>query len=99
MTLFLSLDHSMLDDPIPAELAGLPRTWLATTDDDIPPGDLHIDLVFRNLRTKLTPLEDLNHFGAMVCPAETGRGKTTCDKCKFCCSRWKAEHPSSSRLT
>ena len=89
MTLFLSLDRSMPYDQIPSELAHLPRAWLAVNDDDIPPSHLHVNLVFRNLREELTRLEDLNHFGAMVCPAETGRGKTTCDKCKFCWLRWK----------
>ena len=93
MTLFLSLDHSMLNDPIPPELARLPRAWLATDDTDIPPRHLHINVVFRNLRNKLTPLENLNQFGAMVCPAETGRGaKTTCERCMYCPSRCKEQH-------
>ncbi len=88
MTLLLSFAYSMLND-IPPELAHLPRTWVATNDNDIPPAYLQIDLVFRNLRNGLTRLEDLRHFGAMCCPAETGWGETTCDKCKFCWLRVK----------
>lgn len=98
ITLFLSLDHSMPCDRIPPELAHLPRAWLAVNDDDIPPSHLRINVVFRNLREELTRLEDLNHFGAMVCPAETKRGpKITCDICGFCPRRWKKEHAGGCR--
>jgi len=89
MTLLLSLDHSMPCDAIPPELANLPRAWLATNDDDIPSPQLHVVVVFRNLRGELPPLENINHFAAMVCLAETGRAKTTCRQCKFCWSGCK----------
>jgi hypothetical protein len=84
VTLFLSLDKSMDHRRIPRILADLPRAWLATDDDDIPPKDSSVTLVFRNLRNKLTKLKDPNHFGATVCKAETGDKKTTCSACGFC---------------
>ncbi len=85
MTLILSLDKSMPYNRIPRELAHLPRAWLSVNDNDIPPPHLHIAPVFRNLRLELPPLEDLDHFRAMVCPPETKRGgKKNCRVCEYC---------------
>jgi hypothetical protein len=59
-----------------------PTAWLATNDDDGPP--FPVDVVFRNGWRDLPPLDDLNHFGSPVCPAETGHSKTTCKACQRC---------------
>jgi hypothetical protein len=90
MVLFLSLDRSMMEIPIPPGGNDLPWAYLAVDDSDIP--SRPVDVVFRYDWRKLPPLDDPNHFGSKVCPHEDGRTKTTCSRCKFCWRWAKAVH-------
>ena len=94
MTLWLSLDRSMGQFSIPADANDLPIAWLAVDNDDKPP--VAVNLIFRFDWKRLPPLNDPQHFGARICPHETGSNtKTSCIQCRYCID-WKRRSNKSS---
>jgi hypothetical protein len=89
VVLFLSVDRSMIELPVPEGASDLPWAYLAIDDNDVPARP--VDIVFRFDWRKLPALDNPNHFGSKVCPYEDGRTKTTCSRCKFC-PYWKVRH-------
>ncbi len=92
VNLILSVDHDCA-----AELSALQgatklmKVWLAEDNDDLP--TCEVDLVFRNNWRKLPPLQGVDHFGAPICPHQTGvepdAPVATCYKCGYCWRLWK----------
>jgi hypothetical protein len=87
MVLVLSVDNASAAELSALQGAdGLLRAWLAIDNSDIP--TCPVDLVFRCDWQEMPPLENLDHFGARICPRETGRSMPTCRECTFCW-KWK----------
>lgn len=87
MNLIISVDAASA-----AQLLLLPGTdhlmkaWLAEHDEDRP--TCEADLIFRNNWRTLPPVPDLDCFGGMICPHQTGFKPSpsleTCFKCGYC---------------
>ena len=102
MNMGLSVDRDCA-----AELSTLPganrlmKAWLAENDDDRP--TCEADLIFRNGWRTLPPLLDLNCFGGMVCPHQTGYKLDpwveTCFKCGYCWLWKELRYATAQRRT
>ena len=95
LQLWYSADRETgLPDSVPAQVR---IAWLMAGEDDLPPADGRIDLIFRVRQLRSVPLAEWNDVP--ICPAESGRPgpKSTCDRCRLC---WKSptKAVSESRL-
>ncbi len=61
--------------------------YMATEDEDVPKG--RVDLMFRVKRTTVQKFA----AGKIVCPAENGVTKTTCQSCGLCWDRLEVKDP------
>ena len=106
-TVFASMDRKMIEHFGEPADTGLPLCWLAENDEDVP--TLPVDVVWRNRGKNnrvLPPMITMN--GCLVCPAENGILRITCEECKICWGgsefraarieelRWRAERERRS---